>query len=210
MVAAIREGYPQREIADAAYRFQREFDAGERRIVGVNAYVDESEVTSVPVLSVPPGSFEAHMDRLARTRRDRDPAAVESALAGLRDTLKLLPELLEAHRRAQLEAQHPGLELGLVFPTAKGTPHKGTPLNVVLREACKSLGFPRLSPHGLRRTYNNLLRQVAEGAVVRSIVGHTTEAMTEHYSVISLNEKRAAAGKVLELVRATKDKEPMP
>jgi len=40
----------------------------------------------VPVLSVPPGSFEAHMDRLARTRRDRDPGAVESALAGLRDT----------------------------------------------------------------------------------------------------------------------------
>jgi methylmalonyl-CoA mutase N-terminal domain/subunit len=85
MVAAIREGYPQREIADAAYRFQREFDAGERRIVGVNAYVDASEVTSVPVLSVPPGSFEAHMDRLARTRRERDPAAVGSALAGLRD-----------------------------------------------------------------------------------------------------------------------------
>jgi methylmalonyl-CoA mutase N-terminal domain/subunit len=86
MVAAIREGYPQREIADAAYRFQREFDAGERRIVAVNAYVDESEVTRVPVLSVPPGSFEAHMARLARTRSDRDPAAVESALAGLRDT----------------------------------------------------------------------------------------------------------------------------
>ena len=41
MVAAVAEGYPQREIADAAYRFQREFDAGERRIVGVNAYVDE-------------------------------------------------------------------------------------------------------------------------------------------------------------------------
>ena len=48
MVAAITEGYPQREIADAAYRYQREFDAGERRVVGVNAYVDESEVTTVP------------------------------------------------------------------------------------------------------------------------------------------------------------------
>jgi methylmalonyl-CoA mutase N-terminal domain/subunit len=85
MVAAIREGYPQREIADAAYRFQREFDAGERRIVGVNAYVDEAEVTTVPVLAVPPGSFERHMERLARTRRDRDPAAVEAALRGLRE-----------------------------------------------------------------------------------------------------------------------------
>ena len=85
MVAAIREGYPQREIADAAYRFQREFDTGERRIVGVNAYVDESEVTKVPVLAVPPGSLERHLERLGHTRRERDPQAVESALRGLRD-----------------------------------------------------------------------------------------------------------------------------
>ena len=86
MVAAIREGYPQREIADAAYRFQREFDAGERRIVGVNAYIDESEVTRVPVLAVPEGSLERQLDRLGRTRRERDAAAVEAALRGLRDT----------------------------------------------------------------------------------------------------------------------------
>jgi methylmalonyl-CoA mutase N-terminal domain/subunit len=85
MVTAIVDGYPQREVADAAYRFQRELDLGERRIVGVNAYVDESEVTTVPVLEVPPGSFERQMERLARTRRDRDAAAVEAALAGLRD-----------------------------------------------------------------------------------------------------------------------------
>ena len=85
MVAAITEGYPQREIADAAYRYQREFDAGERRVVGVNAYIDETEVTTVPVLSVPPGSFEAHMGRLERTRRERDASAVSAALAGLRD-----------------------------------------------------------------------------------------------------------------------------
>ena len=83
--AALREGYPQREIADAAYRFQREFDAGERRFVGVNAYVDEGEVTRVPVLAVPAGSLERQMERLERTRRERDAAAVESALAGLRD-----------------------------------------------------------------------------------------------------------------------------
>jgi methylmalonyl-CoA mutase N-terminal domain/subunit len=85
MVAAIREGYPQHEIADAAYRYQREFDAGQRRIVGVNAYVDENEETPIPVLSVPPGSFEAQMARLERTRRERDPEAVAAALDGLRD-----------------------------------------------------------------------------------------------------------------------------
>ena len=42
MVKAIAAGYPQKEIADAAYRFQREFDEGEREIVGVNVYADES------------------------------------------------------------------------------------------------------------------------------------------------------------------------
>ena len=85
MVAAITEGYPQREIADAAYRYQREFDAGERRVVGINAYVDEAERTTIPVLAVPAGSLERHMARLERTRRERDAGAVEAALAGLRE-----------------------------------------------------------------------------------------------------------------------------
>jgi methylmalonyl-CoA mutase N-terminal domain/subunit len=85
MVAAVGEGYPQREIADAAYRYQREFEAGERRVVGVNAYVDADEVTSVPVLDVPPGSLERQLARLERTRRERDPDAVEAALRGLRE-----------------------------------------------------------------------------------------------------------------------------
>jgi methylmalonyl-CoA mutase, N-terminal domain len=85
MVAAITEGYPQREIADAAYRYQREFDAGQRRVVGVNAYVDEAEETPVPVLAVPLGSLERQIARLEKTRRERDAAAVEAALDGLRD-----------------------------------------------------------------------------------------------------------------------------
>src|SRR4051794_35266908 len=86
MAAAITEGYPQHEIADAAYRFQREFDAGERRIVGINTYEDTSEVTRVPVLAVPEGSEERHLARLGRTRRERDASAVEAALRGLRET----------------------------------------------------------------------------------------------------------------------------
>src|SRR4051812_9745198 len=85
MVAAVEEGYPQREIADAAYRYQREFDAGERHVVGVNAYVDEDKVTAVPVLAVPAGSLERHLAPLERARRERDPQAVEAALRGLRE-----------------------------------------------------------------------------------------------------------------------------
>jgi len=85
MVPAVVDGYPQREIAEAAYRFQREFDLRERRIVGVNAYMDDREVTTVPVLQVPAGSLEAHMARLSRTRRERDGEVVEAALRGLRE-----------------------------------------------------------------------------------------------------------------------------
>ena len=64
---------------------QREVDERERRIVGVNAYVDEREDTTMPVLAVPPGSLERHMARLERTRRERDAGEVEAALRGLRE-----------------------------------------------------------------------------------------------------------------------------
>jgi methylmalonyl-CoA mutase N-terminal domain/subunit len=85
MVKAVLDGYPQHEIAEAAYRFQREVDERERKIVGVNAYVDLREETTIPVLQVPPGSEEAHLARLARTRRERDASEVEAALRGLRE-----------------------------------------------------------------------------------------------------------------------------
>jgi methylmalonyl-CoA mutase, N-terminal domain len=85
MVHAIADGYPQREIADAAYRYQREFDAGEREVVGVNAYVDPGEVLAIPLLEVSEASRDAHLARLARTRRERDPERVASTLARLHD-----------------------------------------------------------------------------------------------------------------------------
>ncbi len=88
MVAAIGEGYPQREIADAAYRFQRELDAGERAIVGVNRYADPDEELAIPLLTVSEGSERAQRSRLERTRRERDGTAVAAALAGLRDAAR--------------------------------------------------------------------------------------------------------------------------
>ena len=60
MVKAIAEGYPQREIADSAYRFQREFDAGERVIVGVNRYVERGADPR-------PGARSARRDRRSGT-----------------------------------------------------------------------------------------------------------------------------------------------
>ena len=80
MVAAIAAGYPQREIADAAYRYQREFDAGEREVVGVNVNADPDEVLEIPLLQVSEASLRAHLGRLERVRRERDGEAVAAAL----------------------------------------------------------------------------------------------------------------------------------
>jgi methylmalonyl-CoA mutase, N-terminal domain len=106
MVAAIAEGYPQREIADAAYRFQRELDAGQRGIVGVNRQADPDEVLSIPLLQVSEASLRTHLARLERTRRERDGAAVEAALTRLRtlaarpgsSETNLMPALVECAR----------------------------------------------------------------------------------------------------------------
>jgi methylmalonyl-CoA mutase N-terminal domain/subunit len=84
MVKAVEAGYPQREIADAAYRYQRELEAGERVVVGVNRHADPGETLTVPILQVPPGSFERQLARLERVRRERDNEAVGAALAALR------------------------------------------------------------------------------------------------------------------------------
>jgi methylmalonyl-CoA mutase N-terminal domain/subunit len=103
MVKAIAAGFPQKEIADAAYRFQREFDNGEREIVGVNVYEDPDEVLAIPLLEVSEESKHNHLSRLARTRRERDPERVAAALAKLRDLAarpgssdaNLMPALIE-------------------------------------------------------------------------------------------------------------------
>jgi methylmalonyl-CoA mutase N-terminal domain/subunit len=84
MLAAIAEGYPQQEIADAAYRQQQALDRRERTIVGVNAWVDPDEALGIPLLEVSAESRRRHLARLERTRRERDPEAVASALEALR------------------------------------------------------------------------------------------------------------------------------
>ena len=83
-----RRGLPQREIADAAYRFQRELDAGERGIVGVNRFADAEEALAIPLLEVPEASLRGQLARLERTRRERDGEAVAAALAGLREAAR--------------------------------------------------------------------------------------------------------------------------
>ena len=142
------------------------------------------------------------VEGVIKVRRNNDKGTVvDSTKTGQdEDAPKIVPllkpvaDVLRARRMAMVAAQHPGLVDGWIFPTLKGTLHKGTPLRDVLDAACAACGTKRrITTHGLRHTANDLLRRVADGDVVRAIIGHSTEQMTHHYSHVDETEKRAAA-----------------
>lgn len=81
---------------------------------------------------------------------------------------------------------------GLIFPARSGKLHRGSPLRRILDAACKAAKVPRVTTHGLRRTFNNLARQVTSREVLKSITGHVTDAMVSHYSFVGVGEKQAA------------------
>jgi methylmalonyl-CoA mutase, N-terminal domain len=83
VIAAIRNGYFQREIADAAYRYQQELDGGEREMIGVNAHTVAAPL-EIPLLDMDPEGERKHLDRLNRVRRERDNALASQRLAELR------------------------------------------------------------------------------------------------------------------------------
>lgn len=83
VIAAIREGFFQREIADAAYRYQQEIDAHEREMIGVNAQVIEAPI-EIPILAMDPQGEAKHLARLNRVRRERDNDLARRRLAELR------------------------------------------------------------------------------------------------------------------------------
>ncbi len=102
MVEAIERGFPQREIAESAYRFQQAVEKKEKIIVGVNDYV-ASEEPPVPILYIDEEAASRQMDRLERLRRQRDRDKVERALDALRaaasrPSSNLMPPLLDAVR----------------------------------------------------------------------------------------------------------------
>jgi len=109
MVAAVKVNYPQREIADAAFTLQREIDAGERIVVGVNRYVHDND-ESIPTLRIDPALERKQLGRLQAARARRDGAAVEAALARLREDAanadrNLMPALLDCARAHASEGE---------------------------------------------------------------------------------------------------------
>ena len=103
MVAAIEHGYVQTEIQDSAYRYQREVEAGERVIVGVNAHRSQGAEEPPEIARVRPLVEADQNARLARFKADRNAEATEAALravgAAARGTDNLLPPIFDAVKR---------------------------------------------------------------------------------------------------------------
>jgi methylmalonyl-CoA mutase N-terminal domain/subunit len=101
MLDAIERGFPQREIAESAYRYQREIDTGQRTIVGVNDYLTEKPLT-IPLLEMDREGERRQRERLARIRRERDNELMTQRLETLRGaaqgTENLMPHILDAVR----------------------------------------------------------------------------------------------------------------
>ncbi|HEU5104694.1 MAG TPA: methylmalonyl-CoA mutase family protein [Solirubrobacterales bacterium] len=108
MVEAIRRNFPQREIADASFRYQQELNERRRIVVGVNDFTQDDEEPT-PILKIDPSLEGKQRDRLAATRAARDGAAVESALAELKRVAagegNLMPSIIEAARTQATEGE---------------------------------------------------------------------------------------------------------
>jgi methylmalonyl-CoA mutase, N-terminal domain len=109
MVEAIARGFPQREIADAAFRYQREVDSGQRLVVGVNSYLLD-EGAEREIHRPDPSVGRTQGERLRATRARRDGAAVERSLtvlkaAAAREGENLMPHFVEAARARASEGE---------------------------------------------------------------------------------------------------------
>ena len=108
MLAAVDKGFPQMEIADAAYHYQRQIDSGEKVVVGVNKYIVE-EKAPPEILKIDEAVEEKQIARLQKVKKDRDSRKVAQILKDLRAASKtdknLMPLVIEAVREYATEQE---------------------------------------------------------------------------------------------------------
>jgi methylmalonyl-CoA mutase N-terminal domain/subunit len=109
MVDAVKRGFPQREIADAAFELQREIDSGRRVVVGVNRFTDGDE-GQTEILRIDHALERQQVERVKSARADRDHAAVDACLAEIRaaaadERRNLMPLFLDAGRAGVTEGE---------------------------------------------------------------------------------------------------------
>ncbi len=107
VIASLENGFQQRELAKAAYRFQLELESGKRKTIGVNAYIDKDEAIEIPILKITPEVEQRQVANLQEVRKKRDPKEVKRTLDRLADAARsdtnLMPNFIEcAHAYATL------------------------------------------------------------------------------------------------------------
>ncbi|HEY1815899.1 MAG TPA: tyrosine-type recombinase/integrase [Kofleriaceae bacterium] len=129
---------------------------------------------------------------VAKIRRNNDRGTLRDSTKNQssKRTVPMLPEVLVLLERRSS---------GAVFPSRRGGLHRGSPLRRVLDRACAAAGVPRVTTHGLRRTFNNEGRQVTDvdREVLKATTGHTTDEMVSHYSHVDVAEKARLARAVM-------------
>jgi methylmalonyl-CoA mutase N-terminal domain/subunit len=90
MVSAIEKGYPQREIAASAYRFQRQLESGERVMVGVNKYEGDGQ-TDIPILRIDKAAQSTQIANLRKVKAARDASRAADALGAVRTAARATP-----------------------------------------------------------------------------------------------------------------------
>jgi len=108
MVEAVKHGFPQREIADAACELQREIDSGRRTVVGLNGFTEGVD-GATSLLRIDPALESKQIGRVQAAKLDRDTAAVAAALTAIREAAgtdrNLMPLLIDAARRHVSEGE---------------------------------------------------------------------------------------------------------
>ena len=108
-VHAIEQGYIQKEIADSAYTYQKEIEAGMRIVVGLNKFQEKEETSVEGLLHVDPAVGEAQIKRLEKLKQTRDNVAVQNKLTELRKAARgeenLMPYIIDAVRLYATEGE---------------------------------------------------------------------------------------------------------
>jgi methylmalonyl-CoA mutase N-terminal domain/subunit len=102
VIPAIEAGFFQKEIADAAYRYQLELDKKEKIVVGVNEFIEEEEKIDIPILTIPKEVELKQVERLKKLKASRNNDKVKESLASLlraaNDGTNLMPKILDSAR----------------------------------------------------------------------------------------------------------------
>jgi methylmalonyl-CoA mutase N-terminal domain/subunit len=125
MLDAVAEGFPQREIADAAFRYQSQLETGERVIVGINVFEHSVDTAQPPTLVIDPDVEVEQAARLKHLRETRDNTSVATRLDALQEVARgadnMMPAIIDCVRARATEGEIVEA-LRTVFGTYRETP----------------------------------------------------------------------------------------